>query len=113
MTENGTTVLREALALPVNERAQVAADLIASLDEEHEEAVGVASAWAVEIERRAGQVLRDPSSGEDWDATRDRVAGRMVHDRSRNSAISRSIVASSTAKSARSVAPQMVTVMRI
>jgi putative addiction module component (TIGR02574 family) len=77
MTENGSTVLREALALPADERAQVAADLIASLDEDREDAATVAAAWAAEVERRARQVLRDPSSGEDWDQARDRIAGRL------------------------------------
>lgn len=78
MTENASTVLREALALPADERAQVAADLIASLDEEGDDAEAVATAWAQELERRARQVLRDPSSGEDWDATRERIAGRLT-----------------------------------
>jgi putative addiction module component (TIGR02574 family) len=77
MTENGSTVLREVLALPADERAQVAADLIASLDEEQEDAATVESAWAAEIERRAWQMFRDPSSGEDCEAARDRIADRL------------------------------------
>jgi putative addiction module component (TIGR02574 family) len=77
MTENGSTVLREALALPADERAQVAADLIASLDEERDDATAVTSAWAAEVERRAQQVMRDPSSGENCNHARDRIAGRL------------------------------------
>lgn len=77
MTENADTVLREALALPAAQRAQVAADLIASLDEERDDAEAVAAAWAEELERRARQTLRDPSSGEDWDTARQRIAGRL------------------------------------
>lgn len=79
MTENTSTVLREALALPADERAQVAADLIASLDEEGDDAEAVETAWAREVERRARQILRDPSSGEDWDTTRERIAGRLTN----------------------------------
>lgn len=77
MTDHGNTVLREALALPADERAQVAADLLASLDEEREETEEVTSSWAAEIERRARQVLDDQSSGEDWDTARDRIAGQL------------------------------------
>jgi len=78
MTDHGNTVLREALALPADQRAQVAADLLASLDEERERAGEVTSSWAVEIERRARQVLDGQSSGEDWDMARDRIAGSCV-----------------------------------
>lgn len=77
MTDNGNTILREALALPPDERAQVAADLLASLDEAQDAPETVASAWADEIERRARQVLDDPSSGEAWATVRDRVAGEL------------------------------------
>lgn len=78
MTGNANTVLREALALPADERARVAADLIASLDEEHGDSQGVESAWATELERRARQALSDPGTGDDWDATRDRIAARLT-----------------------------------
>lgn len=77
MTDHGDTELRAALALPAEERAQVAADLLASQDDEHEEVVEVASSWAVEIERRARQVLDDQSTGEGWDVARDRIAGQL------------------------------------
>ena len=70
-------MLREALALPADERAHVAADLIASLDDERDPAGEATSAWAVEIEHRARQVLDGKSSGEDRDAARDRIAGQL------------------------------------
>lgn len=77
MTDHGETVLREALALPSDERAQVAADLLASLDEKREPAMTVSSSWAVEIERRAREVLRGQSSSEAWEVTRDRIADEL------------------------------------
>lgn len=77
MIENASTVLREALALPAAERARVAADLIASLDEERTDPEDVASAWADELERRARHALDHPRSGDDWEATRDRIAARL------------------------------------
>ena len=77
MTDQGNAVLREALALPADERAQVAADLIASLDEQREPTGEVTAEWAVEIERRARQVLADPSAGEDWESARERIADEL------------------------------------
>lgn len=77
MTETADTVLREALALPADERAQVAADLLTSLDTEPND-TAVASAWAEELERRARQILSDPSVDEDWDTARERIAGRLT-----------------------------------
>ena len=44
--------------LPLSERAELAADLLASLDGEPE--TDVKAAWAVEIERRAREALADP-----------------------------------------------------
>lgn len=58
--------------------AHLAADLIASLDEERHDDAEVATAWADELERRGRQILRDPSSGESWDSAWDRIAGRLT-----------------------------------
>jgi hypothetical protein len=55
MSSRAQEVLREALALPVAERADVAAELLASLDDaEAENLAEVEAAWAAEIERRVG-----------------------------------------------------------
>jgi len=77
MTENANTVLRDALGLPRAERAHVAADLIASLDERRDDPDAVASAWATELEQRADEMLRDGSSGEGWDEARGRIVERL------------------------------------
>jgi hypothetical protein len=53
MTARARKLLREALALPVDERAAVAAGLLASLEDVSEDPPEVAAAWAAEIERRA------------------------------------------------------------
>lgn len=51
-------LLQEALKLPHAERADFAAELLASLDEEPAESLEeVERAWAAEIERRARRVL--------------------------------------------------------
>ncbi len=50
-------ILAEALALPVEARAEIAEVLIRSLDDEADEDPDeVAAAWAVEIERRVGDL---------------------------------------------------------
>lgn len=77
MTEGASTVLREALALPADERARVAAELIASLDEERADHQEVASVWARELERRARHALCNPGSVDDWETARDRIAARL------------------------------------
>ncbi len=78
MTDRVQALLREALKLPEDERADVAAELLASLDDpEMEDAAAVQSAWAREIEKRARRVLAGDSVGEAWDAVRSRAAGRL------------------------------------
>ena len=51
MTQRTQDLLREALALPVDERADVAAQLLASLDDEDVATDDIEAAWAVEIEK--------------------------------------------------------------
>lgn len=54
MTSRAQAVLRDALDLPVDERADLAAELLASLDADgSEDQAAVEEAWAKEIERRA------------------------------------------------------------
>lgn len=79
MTDRAQQLLREALALPVDQRADIAADLLASLDETP--AMGpdvVRAAWAREIERRARRVMAGESDGEPWEDVRARVARRLA-----------------------------------
>jgi putative addiction module component (TIGR02574 family) len=63
MTQRTQDLLREALSLPVDERADVAAHLLASLDEGDVATEDIEAAWAVEIERRARRVLSGQSEG--------------------------------------------------
>lgn len=54
MSIESDAVLREALALPVDRRAEVAAELLASLDESvQDDPEAIHRAWAEELERRA------------------------------------------------------------
>jgi putative addiction module component (TIGR02574 family) len=56
MTDKSKVVLEEALKLTANERAEVAEQLLASLDEAHDS--DVEKAWQEEIQRRLQQVER-------------------------------------------------------
>jgi hypothetical protein len=77
MTDRAQALLREALTWPVDERADVAAELLASLDDSTEDPAAVQTAWAREIERRGRRVLSGESAGEPWEDVRDRVARRL------------------------------------
>ena len=77
MTSRAQGLLRDALTLPIDERATVAAELLASLDDEAaENPTEVEAAWAVEIEQRARRVMAGESRGIAWEDVRARaVAG--------------------------------------
>ena len=61
MTDATNRILQEALALGPDERAALAAELLASLDGSEDD---VQSAWAAEIERRSRDAAAE--RGEDW-----------------------------------------------
>jgi putative addiction module component (TIGR02574 family) len=72
-------LLREALKLPSRERAQVAEELLASLDDEPiADATELEKAWGAEIERRARRVLAGESPGVPWETIRREVEGRLA-----------------------------------
>ena len=55
MTDRAQALLREALALPLEERADVAAELLASLDGAETDIADVEAAWAAEIDKRPAE----------------------------------------------------------
>ena len=77
MTQRTQDLLREALALPVDERADVAAQLLASLDEEDVATEDIEADWAVEIEKRARRVLSGQSDGIPWEDVRRRAEAEL------------------------------------
>jgi hypothetical protein len=66
-------VLRQALDLLPEDRADVAAELLASLEPEDDPDT-VSTLWAQELERRARRVLSGESPGEKWATVRQRLA---------------------------------------
>ncbi len=74
MSPRAQELLREVLALPLEERADVAAQLLASLDDAAaEDPAEVEAAWAAEIERRARRVLAGETAGTPWNDVRRRA----------------------------------------
>lgn len=68
------TLLNEALSLPDSDRADLAAELLASLDQPASESQeDIDQLWAEEIERRAKQAVAGESRGEPWDDVRSRI----------------------------------------
>jgi putative addiction module component len=75
MSGRAKKLLGEALDLTDDERADVALELVASLDGPKD--ADAEDAWIVEIERRARRVLADPSGGEDWSAARAEIESKL------------------------------------
>ena len=79
MSIDSEGVLREALTLPARERAEVAAELLASLDElAPEDADVVRAAWAEELDRRARRALSGEDQGESWEVVRDGLRAKLA-----------------------------------
>jgi putative addiction module component (TIGR02574 family) len=71
-------LLREALTLPVDERASLAAELLASLDVDIvDDPAEVEAAWATEIESRARRVMAGESQGIPWEDVRARAEASL------------------------------------
>ena len=77
MTSRAQELLREALTLPSEERADVAAELLASLDDAETDGADIEAAWAAEIEKRARRVLAGESTGTSLEDVRRRAEGEL------------------------------------
>lgn len=74
MSPRAQELLRQAMALPVKERADLAAELLASLDDAvAEDPAEVEAAWAAEIEHRARRVIAGETLGTPWEDVRRRA----------------------------------------
>lgn len=78
MAAKSEDLRREALGLSEVERADLAAELLASLETPiDEDPSGVRSLWGVEIERRARRVIAGEANGEDWKIVRQRLVDAL------------------------------------
>ena len=71
MSRDAADILREALALPSDQRAALAGSLINSLNEESDEAVE--EAWGVEIARRLAEIDSGQVKLLSWAEARNRL----------------------------------------
>ena len=71
MNRDAADILKEALALPSDQRAALAGSLISSLDEEPDEAVE--EAWGVEIARRLAEIDSGQVKLLSWAEARNRL----------------------------------------
>jgi putative addiction module component (TIGR02574 family) len=71
VTKETSKLLQDALKLGVAERAELASELIASLDAEGDE--DAEGAWATEIEERAARARSGEDPGKPWPEVRDRL----------------------------------------
>ena len=75
MTHEASRLLEEALQLGAEDRAKMAAQLLASLDEQQED---VRAAWAAEIKRRLAEADAEPDTDEDWRAAIDEIRREVL-----------------------------------
>ena len=75
MSTRADTILGSALTLPPDERAWLASELIASLDEGED--AEVEAAWAVEIERRIAEVESGEAKTVSWEDARTRIKSKL------------------------------------
>jgi hypothetical protein len=79
VTNQAQALLQEVLALPEEERADVAAELLASLDAPSpDDPATVRNLWAQELEARARRMLSGEAPGEDWATVRQRLADKLA-----------------------------------
>jgi len=75
MTHEASRLLQQALQLNVEDRAKMAAQLLASLDDQQED---VRDAWASEIKRRLAEADAEPENDEDWRAALDEIRREVL-----------------------------------
>jgi hypothetical protein len=80
VSDQARNVLAEALRLPVSDRADVAAELLRSLDQEESQlpAAEVERLWAEEITRRAQRAIRGESIGTDADVVLASIEAKLA-----------------------------------
>ena len=79
MTATGNRVLQDAFALSQQERAEIAARLIESLDVAPQgEAAEVEAAWAAEIERRCAALDAGTTGTTAWEDVRRQIKAEIL-----------------------------------
>lgn len=75
MSEVARKLLEDVLALPENERLELASELIASVDGPRD--ADWEEAWLAELDRRTDAARRRGESGSDWSQARARILQQL------------------------------------
>lgn len=75
MTTNAEKLLRDAMSLTPADRAELAAQLLATLEDAEAD---VETAWAAEIQRRAAEARENPDDDEDWRVVLDDIQREVL-----------------------------------
>jgi putative addiction module component (TIGR02574 family) len=75
VTTNAQKLFEDALTLTPSDRAELAAQLLASLDDVEAD---VEKAWAAEIGRRAEEARQNPDDDEDWRTALDEIQREVL-----------------------------------
>ena len=81
MTHDATELLKRALALSTEERAELAGSLLESLDGAHDDPEAVEAAWNEEIARRIADLDSGKARTVPWEEVRHRISSKLTHAR--------------------------------
>ncbi len=81
MTQEATELLKKALTLSAEERAQLVDALLESLDEPREDPAVVEAAWNEEIARRIADLDSGKAKTIPWEEVRLRASAKLTHGR--------------------------------
>lgn len=79
VTTTADRILQDALSLSAQDKAEIAARLLESLEEPHDgDAVDVEEAWATEIERRCAALDAGTTGTTDWEEVRREIEAEIL-----------------------------------
>jgi putative addiction module component (TIGR02574 family) len=81
MTHDATELLKRALTLSAEERAELAGSLLESLDGAHDDPEAVEAAWNEEIARRIADLDSGKAKTIPWEEVRHRISSKLTHGR--------------------------------
>jgi putative addiction module component (TIGR02574 family) len=81
MTQEATELLKKALTLSAEERAQLVDSLLESLDEPREDPAVVEAAWNDEIRRRIEDLDSGKAKPVPWEEVRRRASAKLTDGR--------------------------------
>ena len=81
MTQEASELLKKALTVSTEERAQLVDSLLESLEERHEDSAAVEAAWNDEIARRIAELESGKAKTIPWEEVRQRISAKLTNGR--------------------------------